>query len=86
MYGGLELGFGAFFAYAAFKPELVKPALLVQTLGLGGLAVGRVASFVADRPKWMLYAFGALEAATAVLGAVQLAKHEPRRKKLFVVA
>ncbi len=86
MYGGLELGLAAFFAYAATQPDLIRPALLAQACALGGLAAGRAVGFAADRPRKMLYAFGALEAATAILSAVQFAKnngrHKDRRKSI----
>src|ERR1700680_2050212 len=51
MYGGLHLGLGAFFATAAAKPEWSRPALLAQTLGLGGLAASRLVGILSDHPR-----------------------------------
>lgn len=73
MYGGLELGLGAFFLAAAFKPEWKKTALLAESLGLGGLAASRLAGILIDRPDGLLMkAFFAAEAATALAGIVAL--------------
>ena len=83
MYGGLELGLAAFFAYASTQPELVRPALLAQAIALGGVAAGRAVGLIADRPRKMLYAFGALEAGTAIVSAVCFAK-TPKRGLSFV--
>ena len=54
MYGGLELGLGAFFAAAAARPEWSSPALLAQTLGLGSLAASRLVGILADHPRGAL--------------------------------
>jgi hypothetical protein len=79
MYGGLELGLGAFFAVAAAKREWARPALLAQTLGLGALAAGRLAGILADHPRGALMKIlFAAESGTAALGAVALAR---RREK-----
>ena len=80
MYGGLELGLGAFFATAAAKPEWMRPALLAQTLGLGAVAGSRLAGIVRDRPRGRLMkALFVAESAAAALGAIALAK-PPREK------
>jgi hypothetical protein len=78
MYGGLEVGLGAFFATAAAKPEWSRPALLAQTLGLGALAGSRLAGILSDHPRGALMKLlFAAEASAAVLGGVALAtKHE----------
>jgi hypothetical protein len=82
MYGGLELGLGAFFAAAAAKPEWMRPALLAQALGLGAMAGSRLAGIVRDRPAGSLMkALVAAELATAALGLVALAK-PPREETL----
>jgi Domain of unknown function (DUF4345) len=74
MYGGLELGLGAFFAAAAAKKEWSRPALLAQTLGLGALAASRLAGILRDHPRGQLMkVLFAAESAAAVLGAVALA-------------
>ncbi len=80
MYGGLELGLGAFFAAAAAKPEWSRPALLAQTLGLGMVAGSRLAGILRDRPRGRLMkGLFIAEASTAALAAVALAR--PRRER-----
>jgi hypothetical protein len=74
MYGGLELGLGAFFAAAAAKPEWSSPALLAQTLGLGALAASRLAGILNDHPRGALMKLlFVAETSAAVLGAIALA-------------
>jgi hypothetical protein len=74
MYGGFELGLGAFFGVAALKPQWSRPALLVQALGLGGLAASRLAGILRNHPRGLLMpALFVAEASTAVLGAAALA-------------
>jgi hypothetical protein len=74
MYGGLELGLGAFFAAAAAKTEWGRPALLAQTLGLGALAASRLVGILRDHPRGSLMkALFVAESSAAVLGAVALA-------------
>ena len=81
MYGGLELGLGAFFATAAAKPEWSRPALLAQTLGLGALAASRLAGILGDHPRGVLMKLlFVAESSAAGLGAVALAT--PRKKPL----
>jgi hypothetical protein len=73
MYGGLELGLGAFFAIAAAKSEWSRPALLAQTLGLGGLAVSRLAGILSDHPRGQLMKLlFVAESSAAVVGGVAL--------------
>ena len=80
MYGGLELGLGAFFAAAAAKPEWSRPALLAQTLGLGALAASRLAGILSDHPRGRLMKLlFAAEASAAVLGASALAMRRERK-------
>jgi uncharacterized protein DUF4345 len=79
MYGGMEIGLGAFFATAMAKPEWSRPALLAQTLGLGGLAVARLAGIVSDHPRGVLMKLlFVAESSAALLGAAALAR--PRDK------
>lgn len=74
MYGGLELGLGAFFAAAAAKDEWSRPALLAQTLGLGAVAGSRLAGILRDRPRGpLMKVLFAAECSAAALGAVALA-------------
>jgi hypothetical protein len=84
MYGGLELGFGAFFAAAAAKPEWSRPALVAQALGLGALAASRLAGIVSDHPRGRLMkVLFATEASAAVLGVAALAtRREPALAEL----
>ena len=41
-YGGLELGIAAYLFYSAFRPALVRPALLLITLMLGATSITRL--------------------------------------------
>jgi len=71
MYGGFEIGIGAFFLLALRQPQWYRPALLLQTLALAGLGLTRlVAALVAVAPHPMLFAFCALELIGALMGAV----------------
>jgi hypothetical protein len=73
MYGGFEIGMGAFFAVSAAREDWHVPALWAQTLGLGGLALGRgVGMAMSQRKKPLLWALLAAEGSAAVLGAVAL--------------
>ncbi|MFB3813042.1 MAG: DUF4345 family protein [Terriglobales bacterium] len=77
MYGGLEIGLGAFFALAAAKPRWMRPALLAQTLGLGAMAATRLAGILHDRPRGTLMkALFVAEASAAATGAIALAQRE----------
>lgn len=73
MYGGMELGLGAFFALALAKPEWMRPALAAQALGLGTLAGARLAGILHDRPRGRLMkTLVVAESATAAMAAVAL--------------
>jgi uncharacterized membrane protein len=75
MYGGLELGLGAFFVAAALKDEWSRPALVAQALGLGGLAASRLAGILHDRPRGALMkALFVAEASAAALAGAALAR------------
>ena len=77
MYGGLELGLGAFFAIAAAKPQWRRPALLAQTLGMGAVAASRLGGILRDHPRGKLMkALFIAESSTAALGAIALARRE----------
>ena len=86
MYGGFELGLAAFFAYCAVNEEMAEAGLLAQTLGLGGLALGRLSGIAVDRPKPIMYPLFAAEAGAAVMGMVALKKlrDQPRNSDTFV--
>jgi hypothetical protein len=77
MYGGMELGLGAFFLAAMFRPEWEQAALAAQAMGLGGLAASRLAGILHDRPRGpLMKALAIAEGATASLAAVALASRE----------
>src|SRR5438477_3858186 len=80
MYGGLELGMGAFFAYAVTKDELTKPALMVQLGALGGLALARVASMMATPPRKIMCPIAAAEVGATVICATALKKELARNR------
>lgn len=73
MYGGMEAGFSAFFAVALAKPEWRRPALAAIACGIGGLAAGRIAGLVMDRPRPVMYALAAAETLAAVSAVMALA-------------
>jgi hypothetical protein len=77
MYGGMELGLGAFFTMAAFKPEWRRPALMAIVCGIGGLGATRIASAIAKRDPALTYAMGAPEVAAATLAAISLLREAP---------
>lgn len=77
MYGGMELGFGAFFALAAFKDEWRRPALMAILCGIGGLGATRIATAIANGDPPLTYAMGAPEVAAATLAAVSLLRNSP---------
>ena len=72
MYGGMELGFGAFFTIAAFKEEWRRPALMAILCGIGGLGATRIATAIASGDPPLTYAMGAPEVAAATLAAISL--------------
>jgi hypothetical protein len=73
MYGGMELGLGAFFAVALAKPDLTRPALLAQALALGTLAGARLAGILHDRSRGpLMKTLVIAESVTAAIGAVAL--------------
>jgi hypothetical protein len=81
MYGGLELGLGAFFAVAAANEAWSRPALMAQSLSLGALAVSRLTGILVDRPRGRLMkALCIAECAAAGLGVAALAR---RREKTY---
>ena len=73
MYGGLEIGFGVFFALAAIKPSWRQPALAAIVCAIGALGATRIASAAADGAEPMMYAFAVPEVTAATLAAVALA-------------
>lgn len=73
MYGGMELGFGGFFAMALRKPEWRTPALTAILLGIGGLGVTRIATAIAEDADPISYLMAGPEIAAAALAAIALA-------------
>ena len=73
VYGGIELGVGAFLAVCARRPGWMRAGLTVQALTLGGAVLGRLVSLAADgTPPPLTYGLGALEMTGAVLTVVAL--------------
>src|SRR5690242_3925256 len=65
MYGGMELGFGAFFAMALLKPEWRTPALTAITLAIGALGVTRIATAIGEDADPISYLMAAPEIAAS---------------------
>jgi len=72
MYGGMELGFGAFFTIVMFRQEWRRPALAAILCGIGGLGATRIATAIANGDGPLTYAMGAPEIAAATLAAIAL--------------
>ena len=74
MYGGLQTGIGLFCALAAMRPEHFRSGLLVLTLGIGLLALGRLYSTIVNGVPVTAYTWGALvfEAVLASLAGLAL--------------
>lgn len=74
-YGGLELGLAAFLLLALRRPGWYVPALAMQVLALGGVALARLIGIVLT-PTSEALVFGSLlvEAAGAALGLVALGR------------
>jgi hypothetical protein len=78
MYGGLEIGFGFFFALAATKPEWRRPALAAIVCAIGALGATRIATAVTEGADPIMYALAAPEVTAAALAAVALATDKGR--------
>lgn len=73
VFGGIELGVGAFLGLCARRPAWHRPGLFAQALSLGGAVAGRVASLAVDgTPRPITLAFLALELAGAALAVIAL--------------
>ena len=66
MYGGLQVGVGAFCILAALQPPLQRPALLLLLLAIGLLALMRGASTLRSDELVSAYTWGALAFETLV--------------------
>ena len=77
-YGGLEIGLAIFFAYCAAVNRLIHPALLVQALSLGGLALGRIIGLlqVGSAPP-LIYGLLLAELSGCALGVFALIRELP---------
>jgi hypothetical protein len=71
MYGGMELGFGAFFIMA-LKQEWREPALVAILCAIGTLGATRVATAISEGAGPMTYAMAAPEVAAATLAGIAL--------------
>lgn len=85
VYGGLQVGFGGFLAYASAQPSRVALALAAQLAVFAGLLLGRVASLLADgvpeAPGWMLVAVEALGLTLGVAALAALRSHPYTRQE-----
>ncbi len=77
MYGGLELGLGVFFLVAAAKTRWIRAALAAQTLGLAGLAGGRLLGIAATKSDRLMLSLAMVEIAGAVLGGIAFRVAKP---------
>lgn len=73
MYGGMELGFGMFFAVAALKPQWRRPALTAILLGIGSLGITRIATAIAEDADPISYLMAGPELAAATMAGIALA-------------
>ena len=73
MYGGMEMGFGVFFAMAALKEEWRRPALTAIVCAIGALGATRIATAIAEGADPMMYALAAPEVTATALAAIALA-------------
>ena len=72
-YGGLELGMAAFLGFASRRDAWVRPALAAQAATLGGVALARAIGMAVDgSAEPLILAFGAVEAAGALLAVAAL--------------
>ena len=72
MYGGLETGLGLFCLLGALRREYFKASLILVVLTMGGLALGRIYSFVLSDDPGNVYTYGAMlyESAMTVLASI----------------
>src|SRR6476469_499616 len=67
MYGGMELGFGVFFAMALRNPEWRRPALTAIALAIGALGVTRIASAISEDAQPISYLMAGPEIAASTM-------------------
>ncbi len=67
MYGGYQIGFGAFTLFCALRPRLLTAGMLVLIMSYGGIIICRCLGFVLDpgslygNDNYHLWALGILE-------------------------
>jgi len=67
-YGGLQIGMALLLLTGLARPDMTRPALLTQTLLVGGLAIGRLVSIALDGPpNATVQGLLVLESVTALL-------------------
>lgn len=67
-YGGLQIGMGLFLLAGLYRQVFTGPALLAQTLIVGGLVVGRVVSIALDgHPNAFVQGLLVLESAVTLI-------------------
>ncbi len=73
VYGGLELGLGAFLVYCALDAQRLELGLLLVVLTYGAAAVGRMIGIALDRPvEGVTRRILVAEVAFAIVGSVLL--------------
>lgn len=80
MYGGMELGFGVFFAMALRNPEWRRPALTAIALAIGALGVTRIATAIAEEAEPISYLMAGPEIAASTMAAIALASGGRQQK------
>ena len=79
VYGGLQIGFGAFCVFCALSHSRAIPGLVGIAFTLGGMACARVAGMVIDgSPEPIIFGLLAGEASGALLALVVLARERRR--------
>lgn len=74
-YGGLQIGMSLLLLTGLLQPAMTRPALLAQTLLVGGLAIGRVVSIALDGPpNATVQGLLVLESVTALLSLALYAR------------
>ena len=73
VFGGLELGIGAWLALCVRQPAWHRPALVAQALAFGGLAAARLLSLIVDGvPRAVTFALWAPELSGLALALLAL--------------
>lgn len=84
IYGGLQLGLAAFYAYTAFSPQYHRIALVFSLFIYATIVIYRIGSAWAYWPvSWVTLAVAALEIALLIGAIVAFAKSGDASKTLF---